>query len=110
MGVRGPPVQVPKDLDPVLSGEHQAPAYAVYGTTRPQTGPRGRPRADLHPKKVNNLDPMAPRPHKIRNYPRPPSSRRRGLVGPHTTPPIVNYKYMASTPRKGYFGLPTPGM
>ena len=34
---------------------------------------------------------------KIRNYPRAPSSRRSGLVGPHTTPPIVNYKYMTST-------------
>jgi hypothetical protein len=26
------------------------------------------------------------------NYPRGPSSRRSGLVGPHTTPAIVNYK------------------
>ena len=47
---------------------------------------------------------MAPRSRKIRNYPRPPSSRRSGLVGPHTTPPIVNYKYMTSTRREGYFG------
>ena len=38
------------------------------------------------------------------NYPRASSSRRSGLVGPHTTPPIVNYKYMTSTPREGYFG------
>ena len=47
---------------------------------------------------------MAPRPRQIRNYPRAPSSRHSGLVGPHTTPPIVNYKYMTSTPREGYFG------
>ena len=31
------------------------------------------------------------------NYPRAPSSRRSGLVGPHTSPAIVNYKYMTST-------------
>ena len=41
------------------------------------------------------------------NYPRAPSSRRSGLVGPHTTPPIVNYKYMTSTRREGYFGPTT---
>ena len=38
-----------------------------------------------------------PVPRKNVNYPRAPSSRRSGLVGPHTTPPIVNYKYMTST-------------
>ena len=43
------------------------------------------------------------------NYPRLPSSRRSGLVGPYTTPPIVNYKYMSSTRREGYFELPTLG-
>ena len=59
--------------------------------------PRRSPRADLHPKKVNNLGPMAPRSRKKRNYPRAASSRRSGLVGPHTTPAIVNYKYMTST-------------
>ncbi len=37
-------------------------------------------------------------------------NRNSGLVGPHTTPPIVNYKYMTSTRREGYFGLPTLGM
>ena len=54
--------------------------------------------ADLPPKKVCNLDPMAPVPVKNANYPRAPSSRNSGLVGPHTTPAIVNYKYMTSTP------------
>ena len=31
------------------------------------------------------------------NYRRALSSRRSGLVGPYTTPPIVDYKYMTST-------------
>ena len=48
-----------------------------------------------------------PVPGKNANYPRAPSSRRSRLVGPYTTSPIVNYKYMTSTPREGYFGLPT---
>ena len=38
-----------------------------------------------------------PVPGKNANYRRAPSSRRSGLVGPHTTPPIVDYKYMTST-------------
>ena len=51
-----------------------------------------------------------PVPVKNVNYPRASSSRRSGPVGPHTTPPIVNYKYMTSTPREGYFGPTTLGM
>ena len=81
----------------------------VQGTTRPQTYPGASPRADLHSKKVNILGPMVPRPRQIRNYPRASSSRRSGPVGPHTTPAIVNYKYMTSTPREGYFGPTTLG-
>jgi hypothetical protein len=50
-----------------------------------------------------------PVPVKNVNYPRAPSSRRSGLVGPYTTPTIVNYKYMTYTPREGCFGLPTLG-
>ena len=38
------------------------------------------------------------------NYQRPPSSRRSGLSGSRTTPTIVDYKDMASTPREGCFG------
>ena len=83
-----------KVLDPELSGEPQAPPDAVYATTRPQTYPGESPGADLHPKKVGNLDPMAPRPRQNRQFFRGPSSRRSGLVRPHTTPPIVNHKYM----------------
>ena len=46
---------------------------SAYGiTTGPQTYPGKRPGADLHPKKVNNLDPMAPRSVKNVNYPRAP--------------------------------------
>ena len=48
-----------------------------------------------------------PVPGKNANYLRAPSSRRSGLVGPYTTPTIVNYEYMTLTPREGYFGLPT---
>ena len=44
-----------------------------------------------------------PFPSKNVNYPRPPSSRSGGLVGSHPTPPILDYKDMASTPREGYF-------
>ena len=50
-----------------------------------------------------------PVPVKNVNYPRPPRNRTSGLVGPHTTPAIVNYKYMDSTPREGYFGPTTLG-
>jgi len=50
-----------------------------------------------------------PVPDKNVNYSRAPSSRRSGLFGPHATPPIVNYNYRTSTPREGYFGLPTLG-
>ena len=50
-----------------------------------------------------------PVPVKNVNYPRAPRNRNSGLVGPHATPPIVNYEYMTSTRREGYFGLPTLG-
>jgi len=84
-------------------------AYAVQATTHYQTYPERPPGADLPSKKVCNLDPMAPRSRQIRKFQRPPRNRNSGLVGSHTTPPIVNYEYMTSTPREGYFGLPTLG-
>ena len=65
--------------------------------THLRTIPEGESEPIYIPKKVNNLDPMAPVPGKNANYPRTPSSRRSGLVGPHTTPTIVNYEYMPST-------------
>ena len=61
-----------KVLDPELSGEPQEPALAVLATTRPQTYPGASPGADLHPKKVNNLDPMAPRSRQKRQLPEGP--------------------------------------
>ena len=61
-----------KVLDPELSGEPQEPALAVLATTRPQTYPGASPRADLPPKKVCNLDPMAPRSRQKRQLPEGP--------------------------------------
>ena len=84
-------------------------AYAAQATTHYQTYPERPPGADLPPKKVCNLGPMAPRTVKNVNYPRAPKNRDSGLVGLHTTPAIVNYEYMTSTPREGYFWLPTLG-
>ena len=63
---------IPKVFDPELSGEHRAQPHAAWATTRPQTCPGGSPRADIHPKKVNNLDPMAPRSRQIRQLPEGP--------------------------------------
>ena len=68
----GPEAQVPKVLDPELSGEPQVLPHAVYATTPPQIYPRGSPGADLDPKKVNNLGPMAPRSRKKRQLPEAP--------------------------------------
>ena len=50
-----------------------------------------------------------PVPVKNVNYSRAPRNRNSGLVGLRTTPPIVNYNYMTSTPREGYFGPTTLG-
>ena len=47
-------------------------AYAVQATTHYQTYPERPPGADLDPKKVNNLDPMAPRSRKKRQIPEGP--------------------------------------
>ena len=64
--------KVPQVFDLELSGEPQEPAHAAQATTRPQTYPRGTPGAELHPKKVNNLGPMAPRPRSKRQLPEGP--------------------------------------
>ena len=76
-------------------------------TTRPT--PRGLQEPICPRKKCAIWTRWRPIPVKNVNYPRAPSSRRSGLVGPHTTPAIVNYKYMTSTPREGYFGPTTLG-
>ena len=61
-------------------------------TTRPT--PRDRQEPICPRKKCAIWARWRPVPVKNVNYPRAPSSRRSSLVGPHTTPPIVNYKYM----------------
>ena len=50
----------------------QAPAYAAQATTHYQTYPERPPGADLPPKKVCNLDPMAPRSRQKRQLPEGP--------------------------------------
>ena len=47
-------------------------AYAVQALTHYQTYPEGPPGADFPPKKVCNLDPMAPRPPSKRQLPEAP--------------------------------------
>ena len=47
-------------------------AYAVQATTHHQTYPERPPGAELPPKKVCNLDPMAPRSRKKRQLPEGP--------------------------------------
>ena len=61
--------EVPQVLDPELSGEPEAAVHAVSATTRHQTYPERPPGADLPPKKVSNLDPMAPCSRKKRQLP-----------------------------------------
>jgi len=90
-------------------GMPRARAHAVQPTTYNQTYPIGRPRADLHPKKVFYLGSTAPVNVKYVNYSRAPRNRNSGLVGSHTTRPIVEIKYMTSALREGYFGLPVLG-
>ena len=76
-------------------------------TTRPT--PRGH-LEPIYPRKKRVIwARWRPVPVKNDNYPRPPRNRNSDLVGSHTTPPIVNYKYMTSTLQEGYFGLPTLG-
>ena len=69
--------------------------YRRLPTTRPT--PRGLQEPICPRKKCAIWARWRPVPGKNVNYPRAPSSRRSGLVGSHTTPPIVNYKYMTST-------------
>ena len=54
-------------------------AYAVQALTHNQTYPERPPGADLHPKKVNNLGPMAPRPRTLLRLLRPPRLGERQL-------------------------------
>ena len=69
--------------------------YRRLPTTRPT--PEGVQEPICTRKKCASWARWRPVPVKNVNYPRAPSSRRSGLVGPHTTPAIVNYEYMPST-------------
>ena len=81
--------------------------YRQIPTTRPS--PEAIPEPICPRKKCAIWTRSRPVPVKNVNHPKPPSSRRSGIAGSHTTPPIVNYKYMTSTPREGYFGPTTSG-
>ena len=69
--------------------------YRRLPSTRPT--PRDRQEPICPRKKRVIWTRWRPVPVKNVNYPRAPNSRRSGLVGPHTTPAIVDYKYMTST-------------
>ena len=69
--------------------------YRRLPTTRPT--PRDRQEPIGPRKKCVIWTRWRPVPVKNVNYPRTPRNRNSGLVGPHTTPAIVNYKYMTST-------------
>ena len=86
-----------------------------YGRMRRRRLPDPRPipegtREPIYPRKKCAIwTRCRPVPVKNVNYPRAPRNRNSGLIGPHTTPTIVKYKYMPSTPREGYFGPTTLG-
>ena len=67
-----PTMILPQVLDPKLSGEPQTTACGLGGDYPTPDLSRRSPRADLHPKKVNNLGPMAPRSRKKRQLPEGP--------------------------------------
>ena len=89
----------------------KSPMFWIQSSPKSSKNRRMRRRRlpDLGPIPEGVREPICPRkkyviwtrwrpvPVKNVNYPRAPSSRRSGLVGPHTTPAIVNYKYMTST-------------
>ena len=97
--------QLPRGLhhDPPKFSIQSSLGSSKYGRMRRRRLPDPRPIPEgvhepIYPrKKCASWTRWRPVPVKNVNYPRPPSSRRSGLVGPHTTPPIVNYKYMPST-------------
>ena len=64
-------------------------------TTRPTSRDASRSRSASE--KSVQFGPDGARSVKNANYPRPPVVAVAVLVGPHTTPTIVNYKYMTST-------------
>ena len=96
---------------PAVGPEPKSPRFWIKSSPESSKNRRMRRRRlpDLGPIPEGVQEPICPRkkraiwtrwrlvPRQNVNYPRAPSSRRSGIVGPHTTPPIVNYKYMTST-------------
>ena len=96
---------------PDIGPEPKSPKFSIQSSPKSSKNRRMRRRRlpDLGPIPEGVREPICPRkkcaiwarwrpvPVKNVNYPRAPSSRRSGLVGPHTTPTTVNYKYMTST-------------
>ena len=94
--------QLPRGL------HHDPPKFSIQSSLESTERSRMRPRgpSDLGPIPEDVREPIwvrkkcaiwarwRPVPVKNVNYPRAPKNRNNGLVGPHTTPPIVNYKYM----------------
>ena len=78
--------------EPLGGPQDQRMRYRRLPTTR--TTSRGLQEPICHHKKCVIWARWRPVPGKNVNYSRAPSSRRSGLVGPHTTPAIVNHKYM----------------
>ena len=115
LAVRGPQAHLPKSYQSYQFWIQSSLGSTKHRCMRPRRLPDPRPIPEgvhepicIHKKQISWTR-WRPVPGKNVNYPRAPSSRRSGLVGPHTTPPIVNYKYMTSTPREGYFGPTTLG-
>ena len=90
-------VQVSQVLDPSSLGSPKNRRMRRRRLPDPRPIPEGAREPICPRKKCAIWTRWRPVPVKNVNYPRPPSSRRSGLVGPHTTPAIVNYKYMTST-------------
>ena len=103
LAVRGPQAHLPKSYQSYQFWIQSSLGSTKHRCMRPRRLPDPRPT----PRDVQ--EPISPRkkcaiwtrwrlvPGKNANYPRAPKNRNSGLVGPHTTPAIVNYKYMTST-------------
>ena len=108
---------------PDIGLEHKSDNFSIQSSLESPKNRRMRPRRlpDPRPIPERAREPICrrkkcaiwarwrPVPVKNATYPRPPRNRNSGLAGPHATPPIVNYEYMTSTRREGYFGLLTLG-
>ena len=89
--------EIPQVLLSEPSGTHKRLRTRCRRLPTTRSTPKGVQKPIYIRKKYEIWTRWRPVPVKNVNYPRAPSSRRSGLVGPHTTPAIVNYKYMTST-------------